>query len=382
MHVRTLLALGVLGAIALTSCSQANRTAATASVRKQSFGKTKAGEPVELYTLTNSKGMEVSISTYGGIVTALKVPDRAGKVDDVVLGHDSAESYIANNSPYLGAIIGRYGNRIAKAKFSLNGVEYKLAANNGANSLHGGPTGFHTRLWKAKEVENGQGLELSYVSQDGEEGFPGALTVFVTYTLTENNELKIDYHAMTDKETVVNLTNHSYFNLAGQGNGDILGHLLTIEAGRFTPVDAGLIPTGVLQPVEGTPFDFRKPVAIGARINDKNEQLALGGGYDHNFVLNRTGDGLSLAARVTEPTTGRVLEVLTTEPGVQFYSGNFLDGTITGKGGKVYNKRYGFCLETQHYPDSPNQPNFPSTTLKPGGHYNTTTVYRFTTDKK
>lgn len=374
MYAQRLLAASCLSLVALAACSQVN-----AAVRKQSFGKTKAGEPVELYTLTNSKGMEVSVSTYGGIVTSIKVPDRAGKFADVVLGHDSVDGYIKNNSPFLGATIGRYGNRIGKARFSLEGVEYKLVANNGANSLHGGPTGFNTRLWTAKPLKNG--VALSYLSKDGEEGFPGNLSVTVTFTVTENNELRIHYQATTDKTTVVNLTNHSYFNLSGAGEGDVLEHLLTINADRFTPVDNGLIPTGELQPVEGTPFDFRRPVAIGARIDDPYPQMKLGGGYDHNFVLNRTGAGLILAARAVDPKSGRVLETLTTEPGMQFYAGNFLNGSIVGKGGKAYNKRYGFCLETQHYPDSPNKPGFPSTTLKPGEHYDTTTVYRFSVEK-
>lgn len=374
MYAHRLLTTPVAGLIAL-----ALALPAAAAVRKQAFGKTKAGEPVELYTLTNSKGMEVSISTYGGIVTSIKVPDRSGKFADVVLGHDSVEPYVRNNSPFLGATIGRYGNRIGHARFTLDGVEYKLAANNGPNNLHGGPTGFNTRVWKAKELKNG--LELTYLSKDGEEGFPGNLSVTVTFTVTENNELRIRYQAATDKTTVVNLTNHSYFNLAGQGEGDVLGHLLMINADRFTPVDSDLIPTGELKPVEGTPFDFRKPTAIGARIDADDPQVKLGGGYDHNFVLNRTGPGLILAARAVDPRSGRVLETLTTEPGVQFYAGNFLDGSIKGKGGKAYSKRYGFCLETQHYPDSPNKPSFPTTTLKPGERYDTTTVYRFSVEK-
>ncbi len=376
MRLNRLLTFAVLQAAVLISCAPAGSSNA-APLKKTVFGKTKAGESVELYTLTNSKGMAVSISTYGGIVVSIKAPDKNGKMDDVVLGRDSAEDYIANNSPYLGATIGRYGNRIGGAKFTLNGVEYKLPANDGANTLHGGPRGFNTVLWKAKEVEGGQGVQLSYVSKDGEEGFPGNLTVFVTFTLTDTNELRIDYHAMTDKDTVVNLTNHSYFNLAGQGNGDILGHLMMINADKFTPVDKGLIPTGELKSVEGTPFDFRKPTAIGARIGAADQQMQFGGGYDHNWVLNRSGDALALAARVTEPTTGRVLEVLTSEPGVQFYSGNFLDGTIKGKGGKAYKKRYGFCLETQHYPDSVNQPKFPTVVLQPDQTFTSTTVFRF-----
>ncbi len=371
-----LLLFGALGVIALTSCAPAGREASTARFSKQAFGKTGTGDQVELYTLTNSKGVAVAITNYGGIIVSLKVPDRTGKIADVVLGYDALDAYVKQN-PYFGAIVGRYGNRIGKAKFTLNGVEYKLAPNNGENSLHGGNKGFDKVLWTAKPIDDGKGLELTYLSKDGEEGFPGNLAVTVIYSLNDENELKIDYRATTDKDTVVNLTNHSYFNLAGQGEGDVLGHQVTINADRFTPVDSGLIPTGELKPVENTPFDFRTPHAIGARINQNDEQLALGKGYDHNFVINRSSEGLVLAARVTEPVSGRVMEVLTTEPGVQFYTGNFLDGTIRGKGGKVYQQRYGFCLETQHFPDSPNKPSFPSVVLRPGQTYHSTTIYRF-----
>jgi aldose 1-epimerase len=341
------------------------------------FGKTPSGETVELYTLKNAKGVEADISTYGGVIVSLKVPDRTGALGDIVLGFDDFNGYL-KPPPYFGALIGRYGNRIAHARFTLDGVEYKLAKNDGDNSLHGGTRGFDKVLWKAKPGP-GQSLELTYLSKDGEEGYPGNLSVTVVYTLTDNNELKIDYTATTDKDTVLNLTNHSYFNLAGQGEGDILADQLTLNADRYTPVDKGLIPTGELRNVEGTPFDFRQPHAIGERIGSNDEQIALGGGYDHNFILNRTGDGLSLAAKVTEAKSGRVMEVLTTEPAIQFYTGNFLDGTLTGKGGKVYGRRSALCLETQHYPDSPNHPSFPSTELKPGGVYHTTTVYRFST---
>jgi aldose 1-epimerase len=311
---------------------------------------------------------------------SLKVPDSKGALGDIVLGFDSLDGYLADN-PFFGALVGRYGNRIAKGHFTLDGKEYTLPINNGANALHGGLKGFDKHIWTAKpgQGKDGQTLELTYVSKDGEEGYPGTLTATVTYTLTNANELRIHYQATTDKPTVLNLTNHSYFNLAGAGNGDILGHELMLNADKFTPVDKGLIPTGELRPVDGTPFDFRKATAIGARINADDEQIKLGGGYDHNFVLNGQAGTMRLAARATEPKSGRVLEVSTTEPGVQFYTGNFLDGTLHGKGGKVYNKRYGFCLETQHYPDSPNKPSFPSTVLRPGQKYDTTTVFKFST---
>ncbi len=344
-------------------------------VMKQDFGKTPDGTAVDIYTLTNAKGMKARIMTYGGIVVSLETPDRNGKMADVVLGYDSLDGYFRNN-PYFGAIVGRYGNRIAKGRFKLNGVEYKLAVNNGENSLHGGLKGFDKKVWKAVRAD-GTTLELNYLSPDGEEGYPGNLNTTVRYTLTDDNGLHIDYEATTDKDTVLNLTNHSYFNLAGQGNGDILKHVMMIDADKFTPIDAGLIPSGELRRIAGTPLDFRKPVAIGARIDSDDEQMKLAGGYDHNYVLNRTGRGLILAARVTEPGTGRVMEVLTSQPGLQFYSGNFLDGTIRGKGGNVYGKRSGFCLETQHFPDSPNHPEFPSVVLKPGQKFQSTTIYRF-----
>ena len=345
-------------------------------IKKQAFGMTDSGEPVELYTLTNANGMEARIMTYGGTVVSLKTPDRHGKLGDVALGYETLDGYV-KNSPYFGAIIGRYGNRIGKARFSLDGKEHTLGKNNGENMLHGGFKGFDKVVWKAKEVKSkdGVGLSLSYVSKDGEEGFPGNLTVIVVYTLTNNNELKIEYNATTDKTTVVNLTNHSYFNLAGEGS--ILQHELMIDASRFTPVDAGLIPTGELRSVKGTPMDFTRSTVIGARIDQQDEQLTAGRGYDHNWVLNNVTGSLALAARVYEPGSGRVMEIYTTEPGIQFYSGNFLDGSITGKNGQVYRKRYGLCLETQHFPDSPNKPGFPSTVLKPGRKYKTTTIYKF-----
>lgn len=363
-----------LAGLALAACGRKTDSGASAGMKKESWGKLPDGRAVDLYALTNGKGLEARIVDWGGIVVSLKVPDKSGAPVDVVLGFDALAPYIANKG-YLGALIGRYGNRIAHGQFKLEGVAYKVPKNDGDNSLHGGADGFNKKLWTAKE--NGNNLELTYLSKDGEEGYPGDLTSTVTYSLTGDNGLRIDYRATTTKTTVLNLTNHSYFNLAGQGEGDILGHEIEIVADRFTPVDAGLIPTGALQPVEGTPFDFRKPFVIGARINDDNEQLKLGRGYDHNFVLNRKGGSLELAARVREPKSGRVMEVLTDQPGVQFYTGNFLDGTLTGKGGKVYQKRYALCLETQHFPDSPNHPAFPSTELKPGAEYRTSTVYRF-----
>ncbi len=346
------------------------------SIGKQSFGKTPDGAAIDLYTLRNSKGAEAQICSYGGIVVSLKVPDRTGHLGDVVLGYDHLDSYV-KNSPFFGALIGRYGNRIAKAKFSLDGKEYTLATNNYPNCLHGGNKGFDKVIWTPKDriTPAGPALELRYLSKDGEEGFPGNLSVVATYTLTEENELKVDFSATTDKDTVVNLTHHSYFNLAGKG--DILNHEVMIEADTFTPVDDTLIPTGELRPVQGTPFDFRAPTAIGARIGQDDEQLRFGKGYDHNWVINKPAGQPGLMARVYEPTTGRVMEVLSTEPALQFYSGNFLDGTITGKGGWVYQFRNAFCMEPQHYPDSPNHPAFPSTVLKPGQTYHNTIIYRF-----
>jgi aldose 1-epimerase len=342
------------------------------------FGKMPDGTGVSIYTLTNKQGVEARITTYGGRVVSLTTPDRKGTKADVVLGFDSLNGYA--ESPFFGALVGRYGNRIGGAHFTVDGVEYKLEKNNGANSLHGGSHGFDKVVWTAREIP-GAGLELTYVSKDGEEGYPGNLKAVVVYHLTDRNELRIDYTAATDKPTVVNLTNHSYFNLKGAGEGDILGHVLTLNADQYTPVDTGLIPTGELRSVAGTPFDFRKPTAIGARIDGSDEQLKIGKGYDHNYVLNRKGAALSLAAKVEESATGRVMEVLTTEPGVQFYTGNNLDGTIKGKAGKVYVRRGGFCLETQHFPDSPNKPKFPSTVLRPGETYRTTTVFRFSVAK-
>ena len=344
----------------------------------KSFGKTKDGSPVKIYTLRNSGGVEAKISDYGGIVTSLKVPDRDGKMGDVVLGYNTLAGYL-KVSPHFGCLVGRCGNRFAKGKFTLNGTTYQLATNNGPNALHGGIKGFDKVVWQARPIESklGPALELHYVSKDGEEGYPGNLTVTAVYTLTDDNALRLDYTATTDKDTIINLTHHSYFNLAGRG--DILGHEVMINSDEFTPVDETLIPTGELKPVKGTPFDFNTPTTIGARINEADEQLKFGKGYDHNWVIKKSPGKMGLMARVTEPTTGRVLEVLSTEPGLQFYTGNFLDGSIKGKGGWVYKFRNGFCMEPQHYPDSPNKPDFPSVVLKPGDIYRNTIIYRFST---
>jgi aldose 1-epimerase len=365
---------GALVALGGAGCSTMNTTQSLSG--PEPFGTAPDGTPVEIYTLRNQAGMEARICTYGGIVVSLKTPDRSGAMGDVVLGYDSLDGYL-KSSPYFGCLVGRYGNRIAKGRFTLDGVSYTLATNNYPNHLHGGVQGFDKRVWKATSIPNSKepGLALTYVSPDGEEGFPGTLTVQAVYTLTADNGLRLDYEATTDKPTVLNLTQHSYFNLAGKG--DILGHEVQIDASRFTPVDATLIPTGELQPVAGTPFDFRQSTAIGARINQDHAQLKFGGGYDHNWVIDKPSGQLAVQARVYEPTTGRVLEVLSTEPGLQFYCGNFLDGTITGKGGWVYQHRNGFCMEPQHHPDSPNQPNFPSAVLRPGKTYRNTILYRF-----
>jgi aldose 1-epimerase len=346
------------------------------NIKKEPFGQTAEGAPVDLYTLTNDHGLEARITNYGGTIVSLKTPDRTGTPGEVTLGFDSLAGYL-DKSPYFGCIVGRFANRIAEGRFTLEGVEHTLAQNNGPNSLHGGLKGFDKVVWEADAFENetGVGLTLTYLSPDGEEGYPGNLSVAVVYTLTNDNELKIDYAATTDRPTVLNLTNHTYFNLAG--GGDILGHKLTLTADKFTPIDETLIPTGELRRVEGTPLDFSQATPIGARIDEEDEQLRLAGGYDHNFVLDNLAGELILAARVEEPSSGRVLEVHTTEPGIQFYSGNFLDGTITGRGGVTYRRRTGFCLETQHYPDSPNQPDFPSTVLRPGEKYQQRTNFKF-----
>jgi aldose 1-epimerase len=347
-------------------------------VQKQSFGE-HDGRPVNLYTLTNSHGLELKTMNYGGIIVSLRVPDRKGQLADIVLGHETLEGYTPN-PPYLGAIVGRYANRVANGTFLLDGKKYTLPKNDGPNTLHGGIKGFDKVVWDA-EPKGKQGVSYTYLSKDGEEGFPGNLKVKVTYTLNDDNEVVIDYEATTDAPTVLNLSQHSYFNLAGEGSGDILNQEMQINASRFTPVDSTLIPTGELRPVKGTPMDFTTSTKIGSRIDDNYDQLVLGKGYDHNFVIDRKGSdkGLALAARAYDPGSGRVLEVSTTQPAVQFYTGNFLDGTVTGKQGHVYKRRNAFCLETQHYPDSPNHPDFPTTTLKPGETFHTKTVFKFST---
>ena len=354
------------------------RRAMVAKVKRQAYGKSVEGGAVELYTLRNRAGAEARITTYGATLVSLKMPDRHGHLDDVVLGFDTLDGYL-HDTHYFGATIGRYGNRIAQGRFTLDGVDYKLATNNGENHLHGGLRGFDKRVWAARPRRRpaAAALELTYQSRDGEEGYPGQLSVKVVYTLTDANELRLDYWATTDKDTVVNLTNHSYFNLAGAGAGDVLKHLLWLNAERFVPTDARAIPTGELRAVRGTPFDFTRPIAIGARIEEADEQLKFGKGYDHTFVIEGATGKLRKAARVSEPTTGRVMEVWTTEPGVQLYTGNYLKEVSEAKDGKTYHHRYALCLETQHFPDSPNQPSFPTTALKPGARYRSTTIYRF-----
>jgi len=339
------------------------------------FGVTPAGEEVQLFSLTNDQGMEVEIINYGGIVASIRVPDRHGKIDDVVLGHDTLEGYL-NRSRYFGALIGRYANRISRGRFALNGDSYSLATNNGENHLHGGLKGFDKVVWNATELAGG--LHLSYLSRDGEEGYPGSVKAAVNYALTDANELRIEYLATTDADTIINLTNHSYFNLAG--GGTILDHELTLNADAFTPVDTGLIPTGEIREVKDTPMDFTSATPIGARIGDDYEQLKLAGGYDHNFVLRAGSDRFRVAARLREPESGRVMQVSTTQPGMQFYSGNFLNGSIVGKGGKPYVKNCACCFETQHFPDSPNQPAFPTTVLKPGEQFQQMTTFKFSVE--
>jgi len=353
-------------------------TSTPVNVARVAFGRLPDGRAVDAFTLTNGQGVEVRVITYGAIIAVVRTPDRTGHVDDIALGFDSLAGYLGEH-PYFGALVGRYANRIARGQFTLDGVTHHLALNNGPNSLHGGLRGFDKVLWSAdaSSGENIARVTLRYTSPDGEEGYPGTLATQVTYTLNARNELVVDYEATTDKPTVVNLTQHSYWNLRGEGRGDILDHIVAIDASNFTPVDSTLIPTGEVASVTGTPFDFRAPTAVGLRIGAPNEQIRFGRGYDHNWVLDRKDGSLTHAARVVDPTSGRTLDVSTTEPGMQFYTGNFLDGTIVGKGGHVYGHRAALVLETQHYPDSPNHPNFPSTVLRPGATYRSHTVFRF-----
>lgn len=373
--------VAVVALLFATACMTARTSPREPTLSRAPFGTLPDGRPVQLFTLTNAHGVEVRFIDYGGIILSVRTPDRTGQLDDITLGYDSLAGYL-RSTPYFGALIGRYGNRIAKGRFTVDGTTYTLATNDGPNHLHGGVRGFDKVLWHAEPFRDarGVGAVLTYVSRDGEEGYPGNLAVRVTYTLTNDDALVFEYHATTDRATPVNLTQHTYWNLAGPGRTTILDHQLTLSASHFTPIDSTLIPTGEIRDVAGTPFDFRAPTTIGARIGERDDQLRFGRGYDHNWVLDRApADTLAFAARVYEPRSGRVLEVSTTEPGVQFYSGNFLDGTLTGKGGVVYAHRTGLCLETQHYPDSPNHPNFPSTILRPGTTYHSTTQYRFST---
>lgn len=375
-----LIGLIAAGCLAGCSCMKGHSTGDKGTISEMDFGKTLDGTPVELYTLRNSNGMEAKIMTYGGIVQSLKVPDKNGSFGDIVLGYDSIDGYLTN-SPFFGALIGRYGNRIANGKFTLDGQEYTLPTNDVPNCLHGGDKGFFARVWKVSKAgigPNGPELQLTYLSKDGEEGFPGNLKVYATYTVTEDNGLKVDFKATTDKDTVCNLTHHSYFNL--RGGGDILDYVVYINADKFTPVNEHLIPTGELEPVAGTPFDFLTPTAIGARINQDDEQLKFAKGYDDNWVLNHPAGEDGLAARVKDPVSGRVLTVYTTAPGIQFYTGNFLNGTIQGKGGQVYQYRNAFCMEPQDYPDAPNHPAFPSSELKPGETYQSMILYKFSAE--
>ncbi len=375
-------ALGVAVLIAIGPGPRAEQARAMGDgqvgVTREAFGKAGDGTPVEVFTLTNKAGVQIKAISYGAIITSIRVPDRTGAMADVALGFDTLDGYLEEH-PYFGAVVGRYGNRIGKARFTRDGQTYKLAANNGPNHLHGGVRGFDKYVWTAEVLKNATGVAFSRRSPDGEEGYPGTVEARVSYVLADSNELAIEYRATTDKATPINLTQHTYFNLSGHDAGTILDHEVMIAADRYTPVDATLIPTGELAPVTGTPFDFRQSTRVGARIDDSHPQIKFGLGYDHNWVLNRTGGGAQLAARVADRKSGRTLEVLTTEPGVQFYTGNFLDGTLKGKGGAVYNRRNGLCLETQHYPDSPNQPAFPSTILQPGQTYQSQTVWKFAT---
>ena len=371
-------ALALAPTLTLLSCTSDKNNKTMNGITEQAWGALPSGETISLFTLRNEKGVETTISSYAGRIVTLKVPDRDGKFADVVLGYDTLAPYTQKN-PFFGTLVGRYANRIANGGFTLNGKKYTLAVNNGPNSLHGGLQGFDKKAWHPEITNGGKSLQLTYVSKDGEEGYPGTLTSVVTYTLGSDNSLTLDYAATTDADTVLNLTNHSYFNLAGHGNGKILDHQLMITADKFTPVNANLIPTGELKSVEGTPFDFRQPTAIGARIDSPDQQMQYGAGYDHNFVLNRAGDAPSLAARITEPQSGRVMDVLTTQPGMQFYTANHITGEIKGKEGAIYHARGAYCFETQHFPDTPNQPSFPTAVLKPGEKYHQITVFRFST---
>ena len=372
-----LFALTALCAVSCATCPcQTSTSSNHPNVEKSNFGTTPEGESVELYTLHNKNGLVAKITTFGALLTEMHVPDRNGNLSDITLGFDNLDDYVKGH-PYFGSTAGRYANRIAKGKFTLDGVEYQLATNNDPNHLHGGDKGFDKRVWDARPLKtaNGSAVEFTYLSEDGEEGYPGNLKSVVVYTLTDDNELIVDYKATTDKATPINLTNHAYWNLAGEGKGDILGHELEIIADFFTPVDDTMITTGEIRPLTGSPLDFRTPTAIGARIA---QMTGNPGGYDHNFVLRKSASGkLETAAKVFEPTSGRTLEISTTEPGIQFYSGNFLDSTLTGKSGGVYHKQHGFCLETQHFPDSPNKPHFPSAILRPGETYTHKTIHRF-----
>ena len=372
--------------LTMTSCSAKKETKADEQkpgIEKTIYGQLPGGQTADLYTLHNAAGMTARITNYGGLLVGLTAPDKDGKFEDVTLGLDSLATYVKSN-PFFGALVGRYGNRIAKGKFTLDGKPYTLFINNMGNHLHGGKVGFDKVLWAATPVDGDEpALKLKYTSKDGEEGYPGNLTVEVTYTLQKDNALKIDYQATTDKPTVVNLTNHTYFNLTGGAKRDILDHVVTLNADKFLAVDKTLIPTGELKPVAGTPFDFTKPAVIGARINDSTDtQIKYGGGYDHAWVLNGAANAMKVAATVYEPTSGRTMEVRTTEPAIQFYTGNFLNGKLTGREGVAYKKRFALCLETEHYPDSPNQPAFPTTVLRPGQTYKTTTIYQFSTRKE